>query len=69
MDPILIFWCINASLALAFWIWVYLSVWRIQNALSEQIDVGREQIQLQRETNRLLRELNSRSSERHQISP
>jgi len=69
MDLIVIFWFINGPLALAFWIWLSLSVWRIQNALSEQIDVGREQIQLQRETNRLLRELISRSSELHQVSP
>ncbi len=69
MDLIVIFWIVIGLLAPAFWIWVFVSVWRIQNTLSEQIEAGREQIQLQRETNRLLRELASRSSDLHQISP
>jgi hypothetical protein len=46
-----------AALQLAFLGWVVMTVWRIRNALSESVEIQRQQIALQREANDLLRKL------------
>ncbi|HUE15908.1 MAG TPA: hypothetical protein VMR25_17185 [Planctomycetaceae bacterium] len=50
------FW-FNVVLAIMFASYVFLSVWRIQNALSESVELARQQLKTQNETNTLMREL------------
>jgi hypothetical protein len=47
-------------LNLAFFFWLFSSVWRIQNALADIIEVGQQQLHLQRESNTLVRDLVAR---------
>ena len=44
-------------LSILFASYVFLSFWRIQNALSEAVELGRQQLKTQNEANALMREL------------
>jgi hypothetical protein len=50
------FW-INVALTILFASYVFVSVWRIQNALSESVELGRQRLTTQIEANALMREL------------
>jgi len=50
-------WVCAGVLNLAIISWVILSIWRMQNALYDSREFGRQQVELQREANTLLRDL------------
>lgn len=48
---------VTAVVALLFASYVFLVFWRIQNVLSESVELGRQRLTRQNETNALMREL------------
>jgi hypothetical protein len=54
-----VLWFCGLALQLGFVLWVFWSVWRIQNSLADSVEASRQQVVLQREANQLLRELAS----------
>jgi hypothetical protein len=57
MGDFLVFAACGAALQLAFLGWFVMTVWRMQNALSESVELQRQQVALQQEANGLLRKL------------
>ncbi len=66
MLPVFLIGAIGAGVQLAFGVWVFLTLWRMQTSLSDCAEAQRQAVALQREANQLLRQL---AEQRHAAKP